>query len=214
MRTRSKICGLSQASDVQCAVQAGADALGFVFYKPSPRNIELSQAAQLIQNVPGFVSTVALVVNEQTSIVDQILNQTNVNYLQFHGDESGKECRKFGVNYIKAVRVNHATDFAKIQDEFFDAKLLLLDAYVPGMPGGTGQSFDWTLIGHLDKPWALAGGLTPENVKDAIEQVKPFAVDVSGGVEAPIEQVGKKGVKDPQRIIQFLQQVKAASNYE
>lgn len=208
MMTRSKICGLQNSDDIQVAVNAGADALGFVFYGKSPRNVELGVAKTLIRNVPGFVSTVALVVNEQASVIDQILNQTQVNYLQFHGDESGKTCRQFGANYIKAIRVNDQTNFAQIQEEFYDAKLLLLDAYVPGIPGGTGQTFDWSLIGNLEKPWALAGGLTPDNVKYAIEQVHPFAVDVSGGVEH------SKGVKDPLKIKQFLQQVKAVSSYE
>ncbi|MCJ8313959.1 MAG: phosphoribosylanthranilate isomerase [Saccharospirillaceae bacterium] len=209
MRTRSKICGLSNTNDIQVAVNAGVDALGFVFYPPSPRNVDLNLAKTLIQSVPGFVSTVALVVNEQNKVIDQILKQTQVNYLQFHGDESGETCRQFGVNYIKAIRVNDQTNFAAIQEEFYDAKLLLLDAYVEGIPGGTGQKFDWSLIGQLEKPWALAGGLTPENVKYAIEQVHPFAVDVSGGVEQSVLIAGKKGVKDPQKIIQFLQQVKA-----
>ncbi|BCE02380.1 phosphoribosylanthranilate isomerase [Marinicellulosiphila megalodicopiae] len=208
MMIRSKICGLQNPEDIQIAVNAGADALGFVFYAKSPRNVEMNVAKSLIRNVPGFVSTVALVVNEQTSVIDQILKQTQVNYLQFHGDESGEACRQFGVNYIKAIRVNDQTNFAAIQEEFYDAKLLLLDAYVPGIPGGTGQTFDWSLIGNLEKPWALAGGLTPENVKYAIDQVHPFAVDVSGGVEK------SKGVKDPLKIKQFLQQVKAVSNYE
>ena len=214
MRTRSKICGLSKTSDVQCAVDHGVDALGFVFYPPSPRNIDLNIAVPLIQSVPGFVSTVALVVNEQAKLIDQLLKQTGVNYIQFHGDETGKECRQFGANYIKAIRVNESTNFEQIQEEFFDAKLLLLDAYVEGVPGGTGQKFDWSLIKDLEKPWALAGGLNPENVKYAIEQVSPFAVDISGGVEQSVEIAGKKGVKDPQKIIQFLQQVKAASNHE
>ena len=214
MITRSKICGLQNPDDIQVAVNAGADALGFVFYAKSPRNVELKVAKTLIRNVPGFVSTVALVVNEHSSVIDQILNQTQVNYLQFHGDESGKTCRQFGANYIKAIRVSEQTNFAEIQEEFYDAKLLLLDAYVPGIPGGTGQTFDWSLIGNLEKPWALAGGLTPDNVKYAIEQVHPFAVDVSGGVESSLEVAGRKGVKDALKIKQFLQQVKAVSSYE
>ena len=204
MRTRAKICGLTRHEDVQAAVAAGADALGFVFYEKSPRHVSLQLASELMAKVPGFVSNVALVVNATENYVRDILRSCDVTLLQFHGDESGEECRKYNVPYIKAIRVQPGLDWQQIQDEYVDAKLLLLDAYVPNVPGGTGETFDWQLIPKLTMPWALAGGLTPDNVVQAIQAVAPYAVDISGGVEAAI------GVKDKNKMNVFLQQIKVA----
>ena len=199
---RIKICGLTRPQDIQDAVTQGADALGFVLYAPSPRAVTAEQAAQLIKHVPAFVTTVALFVNETAENVSHALAVCPFDLLQFHGDESPEFCRQFNRPYMKAIRVRSTDDIHSAVQQYPDAKALLLDAYVENLPGGTGQAFDWRLIPQLDIPWVLAGGLNANNVADAVIQVQPFAVDVSGGVEA------SKGIKDVNKIKDFISEVR------
>lgn len=206
MRTRVKICGLTNKESIDAAVDAGADALGFVFFEKSPRNVSIEQAKALLKHVPGFVSAVALVVNADIDLLKAI-DELGFQYIQFHGDETGEQCRSVNTPYIKAVRVNKDTRWQRLEQEYFDASLLLLDAYVEGVPGGTGQTFDWQLIPQdLTIKWALAGGINPENVKSAVKDIKPFAIDVSGGVER------SKGIKDLDKIRRFINQIKEADH--
>jgi phosphoribosylanthranilate isomerase len=201
-KVRIKICGLTRDQDVHNAVAAGADALGFVLYAPSPRAVSAEQAVQLIQKVPAFVTTVALFVNESVEEIQRTLKLCPFDLLQFHGDESPEFCRQFNRPYMKAIRVRSADDIHRAVQQYPDAKALLLDAYVENLPGGTGQAFDWRLIPQLSIPWILAGGLNAKNVADAVNQVQPFAVDISGGVEA------SKGIKDAQKIKDFINEVR------
>jgi|TARA_B110000211_G_scaffold118263_1_gene136962 phosphoribosylanthranilate isomerase len=201
-KVRIKICGLTRDQDVQTAVSEGADALGFVLYEPSPRAVTAEQAAQLIKHSPAFVTTVALFVNETATEISRALDICSFDLLQFHGDESPEFCRQFNRPYMKAIRVRSADDIHRAVQQYPDAKALLLDAYVENLPGGTGQAFDWRLIPELSVPWVLAGGLNATNVADAVNQVRPFAVDVSGGVEA------SKGIKDKQKIKDFISEVR------
>lgn len=201
-KVRIKICGLTRAQDVKNAVAEGADALGFVLYAPSPRAVTAEQAAQLIKEVPAFVTTVALFVNESAEEIQRVLSICPFDLLQFHGDESPEFCRQFNRPYMKAIRVRSADDIHSAVQQYPDTKALLLDAYVENLPGGTGQAFDWRLIPQLSVPWVLAGGLNPTNVAEAINQVTPFAVDISGGVEA------SKGIKDRKKIQEFISEVR------
>jgi phosphoribosylanthranilate isomerase len=201
-KVRIKICGLTRDQDVHNAVAEGADALGFVLYAPSSRAVTAEQAAQLIKKVPAFVTTVALFVNESAEEIQRVLSICPFDLLQFHGDESPEFCRQFNRPYMKAIRVRSADDIHRAVQQYPDTKALLLDAYVENLPGGTGQAFDWRLIPQLSVPWVLAGGLNSKNVADAINQVKPFAVDISGGVEA------SKGIKDRKKIQEFISEVR------
>lgn len=199
---RIKICGLTRDQDVQVAVAEGADALGFVLYAPSPRAVTAEQASLLIEHAPAFVTTVALFVNESAEEIHRALDVCTFDLLQFHGDESPEFCGQFNRPYMKAIRVRNADDIHGAVSQYPDAKALLLDAYVENLPGGTGQAFDWRLIPKLSVPWVLAGGLNANNVADAVNQVQPFAVDISGGVEA------SKGIKDAQKIKDFISEVR------
>lgn len=203
---RIKICGLTRKQDVQVAVTEGADALGFVLYEPSPRSVSVEQAANLIKSVPAFVTTVALFVDESAQEIHRALTICQFDLLQFHGDESPEFCRQFNRPYMKAIRVRSANDIDLAVQRYSDAKALLLDAYVENLPGGTGQAFDWRLIPKLSIPWVLAGGLNANNVADAINQVHPYAVDISGGVEV------SKGIKDSQKIQEFIREVRNAEH--
>jgi len=203
MAVRVKICGITRLHDALLAAHAGADALGFVFYEKSPRHVSVAQAAVLCAALPPFVTSVGLFVDAAPGVVESVLALAPLDLLQFHGDEPADYCASFGKPYIKAVRVNRDTDLLKCAADYATARGLLLDAYVPGVPGGTGESFDWNLIPpDLPKPVILSGGLTPANVADAVRQVRPWAVDVSSGVEAA------KGIKDPQLIAQFIAKAK------
>ena len=201
-RTRIKICGITRKEDAIEVVAAGADAIGLVFYDPSPRAVTLEVAKSIVESVPAFVSVVALFVNPSTKQVRDVLNGVRIDLLQFHGDEESDFCGQFQRPYIKAIRVRQTSDVVASSVCFPDAVGLLLDSYKPGVPGGTGETFDWSLIpATQSKPIILAGGLTPENIAIAIEQVQPFAVDVSGGVER------EKGIKDHSKINKFISEV-------
>lgn len=205
VRTRVKICGITRVEDALIAVAQGADAIGLVFYPPSPRYVTPVQAAEIVNALPAFVTVVALFVDASRADVEAVLSQVNIDLIQFHGQESADECRQYGKSYMKAIRVKSDTNLVQYVIEYSDAKALLLDAYAEGVPGGTGQVFDWTVIPkNLSKPIVLAGGLDSENVEQAIRQVKPYAVDVSGGVEF------KKGIKDAAKIAAFMRGVSNA----
>lgn len=206
MAVRVKICGITREKDLHAACDAGADALGFVFYEKSPRNVSTMAAAALVRELPPFVQSVGLFVNADPAFIEAVLETVPLDLLQFHGDESPADCARYGRPYIKAVRVNRDTDLLKCAADFEDARGLLLDAYVPGVPGGTGERFDWSLIPEkMPKAVILSGGLTPDNVAEAVEQVRPWAVDVSSGVEMA------KGIKDAHKIAQFIANAKEAS---
>ena len=204
-RTRIKICGITSPEDAEQAVVAGADAIGLVFYEPSPRHVSLQQAAVICERLPAFVTVVALSVNKPAGELRELLERLPIGLLQFHGDESPEQCSQFGVPYLKALRVRPELDIEQEMAHYGDARSILLDAYRKGVPGGTGERFDWQLIPEQCRSKVvLAGGLTPDNVARAIAEVSPYAVDVSGGVErAP-------GIKDPEKVHAFIQQVTRA----
>lgn len=209
-RTRIKICGITRAEDLRAAVDLGADALGFVFYPPSPRHLDIDTAIQLSRALPAFLTLVGLFVNENPFKVREILARVPLQLLQFHGDEDAAYCRQFGLPYIKAARVRPELNLLEYAAAFPDARGLLLDAYVDGY-GGAGLTFDWSLIpSQLPLPIILSGGLDAGNVGDAVRQLRPWAVDVSSGVENP----GHKGIKDAARIAAFINGVRNADAAE
>lgn len=186
-----KICGITNIADALAAADAGADALGLMFYEKSPRNVELKTAAEIARQLPPFVIKVGVFVNAPEAVVMRAASECGLNILQFHGDETPEYCRLFPVMTIKAFRIRDAASLKALPDYKTDA--WLLDAYAPDKPGGTGEKFDWDLAieaQNLGKPIFLAGGLTPENVGEAVRRVRPYAVDVSSGVEA---SPGRKG---------------------
>lgn len=203
-RTRIKICGLTREEDVLAAVNAGADAIGFVFYPPSPRFVPFERAAELARLVPPFVTTVGLFVEPARDFVEAALARVPLQVLQFHGDEAEADCTGFGRPYIKAARMRPGLDLLKYAASFPGAQGLLLDAFVEGYGGG-GETFDWTLIpDNLPMPLILSGGLNAANVTEAVRRVRPWAVDVSSGVESG------KGIKDAARITDFVAGVQHA----
>lgn len=200
---RSKICGITRVEDALVAAEAGADAIGLVFYPKSPRAVSVQQARTIIAALPPFVTTVGLLVNASRCELGEILDAVPLDMLQFHGDERPADCEGYHRPYIKALRVRPGDDVAAQIEPYANASGILLDTFVAGVPGGTGLAFDWSLVPrHLDRPIILAGGLTPENVRSAIEQTQPYAVDVSGGVEA------RHGIKDADKIRAFIRVVK------
>jgi len=202
--TRIKICGLSREADVEAAVEAGADAIGFVFYPPSPRYVTAQRAAELAKRIPPFVDVVGLFVNEAPEGVRGACDALPINVLQFHGDEDAAYCRQFSRPWLRAARVRPGLDLVEFARSFSDARGLLLDAFVEGYGGG-GYVFDWTLIPPaLPAHLVLSGGLNAENVGDAIRRVRPAAVDVSSGVEM------SKGIKDHDKMRAFVAAVRAA----
>ncbi|MEW6414123.1 MAG: phosphoribosylanthranilate isomerase [Pseudomonadota bacterium] len=206
MSLRVKICGITRIADLHAACAAGADALGFVFYDKSPRHVDAVAAAALLRELPPFVQSVGLFVDADPEFIQAVLRVAPLDLLQFHGDERPADCVRHGRPYLKAIRVAAGTDLLKCAADFDTAQGLLLDACVPGVPGGTGERFDWTLIPPgLPRPVVLSGGLTPENVAEAVRTVRPWAVDVSSGVEV------SKGIKDAQKIAQFIANAKEAS---
>ncbi|GKT12226.1 MAG: phosphoribosylanthranilate isomerase [Thiomicrorhabdus sp.] len=201
-RTRVKICGLTSVKDAALVIEQGVDAIGLVFYEPSPRYVELIQAAEIAQSIPAFVTKTALFVNPTIEYVASVLEQVPIDLLQFHGDEPPEFCEQFNRPYIKAIRMRDDIDLDSIAKSYSKSSGLLLDAYKAGVPGGTGEQFDWARVPqNLTKPVILAGGLNSDNIQQAIYQTTPWAVDVSGGVEA------RKGIKSADKIKQFMQQV-------
>jgi phosphoribosylanthranilate isomerase len=198
-RTRIKICGITRPEDASAAVEAGADAIGLVFYAPSSRSVTLDQAREICAHIPPFVTIVALTVNADNALLQEITGSLPVSLLQFHGDETPGHCEAYSVPYIKALRMKDGVDVVAECGRFSSALALLLDAYQPGRPGGTGETFDWDMIpASVRTRIILAGGLTPGNIQQAIQQVSPYAVDVSGGVEA------SPGIKDVFKINEFI----------
>ncbi len=201
-RTRIKICGITREQDIRAVANSGADALGLVFYEKSPRHVGVDQAAELAHAVPPFVTVVGLFVNPSVDYVREVLAKVPLDVLQFHGEESPEFCGQFGRPYLKAIRVKPGVDLVQCAASYRTAQGLLLDAYVEGTQGGTGESFDWALIPHeLPLPVILSGGLHAGNVGEAIRQVRPYAVDVSSGVEA------SKGIKDAAKVAAFIKEV-------
>ena len=208
MRTRVKICGITRSADALAAARAGADAIGLVFYPPSPRCLTLDRARQLASEVPAFVSTVALFVNPSAAEVHEVLQRVRPSMLQFHGEETPVFCAQFGVPWIKACRVKSGVsagvDLLEYLRPFSGAAGWLLDSHVEEY-GGVGESFDWSLVPtERHHPIILSGGLTRENVRDAVRRVRPWAVDVSSGVESA------KGIKDAAKIAAFIAEVRNA----
>ena len=199
MRVRTKICGITRVEDALVAAQAGVDAIGLVFYAKSPRAVNVAQAQEIIAALPPFVSTVGLFVNASAAEVNAVLEQVPLDVLQFHGDETPEFCEGFARPYFRALRMQPGVDIAASAAQYCGAQGILLDAWVPGVPGGTGERFDWAQIpDNLSRPLILAGGLNAGNVIQAIHEVQPWAVDVSGGVEA------SHGVKDADKVRKFL----------
>ena len=198
-RTRIKICGLREPEHARIAADAGADAIGLVFYDQSPRYVQIEQAQKVARAVPPYVMSVGLFVNAKAAAVAQILAAVPLDLLQFQGDEPPEFCAQFGRPYVRAVRMEEGTDLVEYSSRFSGAKALLVDAHVPGQRGGTGQVFDWKTVPRKHPmPLILSGGLTSENVGRAIREVRPWAVDVSSGVES------SRGVKDPAKIVEFI----------
>ncbi|TBU97266.1 phosphoribosylanthranilate isomerase [Stutzerimonas kirkiae] len=201
---RSKICGITRVEDALIAAEAGADAIGLVFYPASPRAVDVQQARRIVAALPPFVTTVGLFVDASRGEVEEILDAVALDRLQFHGDESPQYCDGFQRPWYKALRVRDGGGLHEEIQHYQRASAILLDTYVPGIPGGTGAVFDWSLIPRdLSKPLILAGGLDALNVQEAIARVRPYAVDVSGGVER------EKGIKDAGKVRDFIARVRA-----
>ncbi|MBI5461265.1 MAG: phosphoribosylanthranilate isomerase [Gammaproteobacteria bacterium] len=202
-RTRVKICGITRPEDGLEAARLGADAIGLVFYAPSPRAVSLERAAEIAAALPPFVTRVGLFVDAQPAEIEAVLAAVRLDLLQFHGDETEAECARFGYPYLKAVSMRPGRDIAAALRDYPSASGFLLDAYHPAVPGGSGECFDWERVptGRA-RPIVLAGGLTPDNVAEAVRRVRPYAVDVSSGVEAA------KGIKDATKMAEFIRGVR------
>lgn len=205
MRTRIKICGITRPEDADVAATLGADAIGLVFHEPSPRRVDEAQAARIVAALPAFVDAVALFVDAPADRIRRVLDAARIDLIQFHGDETPEVCRGFGRPYIKAIRMRAGVDLAAEARRYGDAAALLIDTYRKGVPGGTGETFAWQrLPDGLGVPVILAGGLRPDNVGDAIRIVRPWGVDVSGGVES------SGGIKDSAKLRAFFAAVTGA----
>jgi len=205
MKTQVKICGITSVADGLAAAEAGADMIGLNFYEGSPRHVTLAAAAEIARALPPFVLRVGVFVNPDEALVTRAIAECGLNLLQFHGDETSDFCTQFGLMSVKAVRVRDAESLKTLEN--FHTEAFLLDACSPGALGGTGEKFNWELAvaaQKFGKPIFLAGGLTPENVADAVRLVKPFAVDVSSGVESA------PGKKDAAKVRAFIAAVRAA----
>jgi phosphoribosylanthranilate isomerase len=204
VRTRIKICGITRPGDAAAAAQAGADAIGLVFYPPSPRFLNVERAREIRDALPPFVQAVALFVNPDAAQVAQVIGRVHPALLQFHGEETPAFCAQFGLPFIKACRVGQGVDLLKYLRPFSAASGWLLDAHVEAY-GGVGASFDWSLVpARLERPLVLSGGLTQHNVGEGLRRVRPWAVDVSSGVES------SKGIKDAAKIAAFIAEVRNA----
>ena len=206
MRTRIKICGITRPSDALAAARAGADAIGLVFYPPSPRFLSLERALEIRDALPPFVQAVALFVNPDAAQVAQVIGRVKPSLLQFHGEEPPSFCEDFGVPYVKAARVKGGTApdaLLKYLRSYSRAAAWLFDSHVPEY-GGVGETFDWSLVPSVERPAILSGGLSAANVGEAVRRVRPWGVDVSSGVESA------KGVKDAAKIAAFIAEVRNA----
>jgi phosphoribosylanthranilate isomerase len=193
--------------DARHVIAHGADALGLVFYENSPRCVSIDQAREIVEAVPAFVSSVALFVNAEPAYIETVLQHVNIDLIQFHGDESAQACARYGKRFIKAVSMRDDVDLIAISKQYTQASALLVDSYRPGIPGGTGEVFDWERIpSNLDKAVILAGGLDAGNIESAIRTVQPYAVDVSSGVERD------KGIKDEGKIESFMRGVNSVKS--
>lgn len=202
LRTRVKICGIADPEDARAAVAGGADALGFVFHKPSARYVSPERARDIISELPAFVDAVAVVVDLAPAELDNIARVSGIGYFQFHGSEDPETCEAAGLPFLKALRVGPDTDIRAEGERYGRARGLLLDAFVQDVPGGTGDTFDWSRVpADMPGPVFLAGGLTVGNVAEAVRLVRPYGVDVSSGVEC------SPGAKDPAKITKFLREV-------
>jgi phosphoribosylanthranilate isomerase len=208
-RTRVKICGLTRESDLRAAAALGVDAVGFVFFSQSPRTVETARAHALITRLPPFVTSVGLFVDADPAYVRTVLANVALDLLQFHGDEPPAYCSGFGRPWIKAIRMRPEVDLAALAARYRGAAGLLLDTYDPNAAGGTGRRFDWERIpAAFGERIILAGGLNPDNIADAVRRVKPYAVDVSGGVES------EKGIKDPAKMASFMKGVRDGDEFQ
>lgn len=206
MATRIKICGITRIEDARTAISAGADAIGLVFDPNSPRSVSVEQGRAISAAIPPFIGVVGLFVDAAPEHIRAVLSRVGLSLLQFHGSETPEQCRIHGRPYLKAIRMRDDTDLRTAERRFDDAIGLLLDAYVENLAGGSGETFDWERIpANRAKPIVLAGGLTADNVGEAIRRVRPEAVDVSSGVESA------KGVKDADKIAGFIAAVRAAA---
>ncbi|MBT2774668.1 phosphoribosylanthranilate isomerase [Halomonas sp. ISL-60] len=202
-RTRIKFCGFTRGEDIDRAVALGVDALGFVMWPKSSRSVRVEQLAALSARVPAFVTRVGLFVDQPAEFIEQCLPYLDM--LQFHGNETPDECQRFALPWMKALRMRDEIDLGHEAQRYHQAQALLLDAYRPGTPGGTGETFDWSRIpANLAKPVILAGGLSADNIADAVRQVAPYAVDVSGGIEV------SHGCKDADKMASFVRYVALA----
>ncbi len=203
MPTRVKICGITRPSDAIAAAAAGADAVGLVFYGPSPRALDIGTARTVVAALPPFVTRVGLFVDATPEEVERVLSSVALDVLQFHGRETPEDCGRYGRPYLKAIAMGEGVDLREAEGRYAAAQGLLVDTYQKGRPGGTGRVFDWGLVPRgLTKPLILAGGLTPENVGEAIARIGPYAVDVSGGVESA------PGIKDEWRMREFCRRAR------
>ncbi len=208
-RTRIKICGITSVADALAAAAAGADAIGLVFYDESPRNVDIALAERICEALPAFVTPVGLFVNAHPERVEQVVDEVPLQLLQFHGDETPAQCDLFQRPWIKAIRVRAGADTASEAAHFSGARALLLDSWAADKRGGTGEQFDWSLAPRdLRQPMILAGGLTPQNVESGVIALRPWAVDVSSGVEA------SPGVKDAHKMDAFIAAVREADFVE
>ena len=199
MSIRVKVCGITRVEDALTAIRLGANAIGFIFWDKSARYIDPNEARKIVMALPPFVTVVGVYVNPSSEWVEETCSIAGLNLLQFHGDELPEFCSQFPLPYIKAVRIRSGIDLLQYATQYSSSNGLLLDSYVEGVPGGTGRTFEWSLIPeNLSLPLILSGGLHPENVCAAIRKAKPWAVDVSSGVEIT------KGIKDADKIAAFM----------
>ncbi len=206
-RTRVKICGITRVEDALIAAELGVDSIGLVFHQKSPRFLSLEQSLTIKKALPAFVTITALMMDEATSWVEEIVATLNPDCLQFHGDECPDDCNRYNIPYIKAVAMTGVQNLPAYMSCYKDAQAFLLDSHSAGQQGGSGEAFDWDEIpSELRKNIILAGGITPDNVYTAIQQVSPWAVDLSSGVEQA------KGIKDKEKMHRLMREVKRANN--
>ncbi len=206
MRTRVKICGITRVEDALIVSTSGADSIGLVFYPKSPRNVSIAQAYDIVAALPPFVSVTALFLDAEAEFIQKVVESVPLSLLQFHGKETPEQCSGYNLPFIKAIGMRDRIDLESFMERYPDAAGFLLDSHGIGEAGGTGKAFDWSLLSSLtDRPILLAGGITPDNVAEAIKTVKPWAVDLSSGVES------SPGIKDPAKILALMNEVKGVN---